>query len=273
MKASTPTFTFGKNWRNYLAKINSEHINDAKKSLQNMLGKDNLNSLRFLDAGCGSGLFSLSALKLGASEVLSFDVDKDSTKCAHLLNEKFGPFENWSITEGNILDINWLKKIGKFDVVYSWGVLHHTGDMWSAFENITSTIQDNGLLFISIYNDQGLISRIWVGIKKLYNNSISPIKVFIACGYFSVVVFNRTITGLFNAKPFSDWYKGSERGMNLWHDTVDWVGGYPFETASVKEIETFFIKHKFELINSKPKKGSGCNEFVFKKLPEKCINT
>ena len=266
MNISTPTFRFGKNWRNYLKKIDTYKIEDAKISLQSMLGINDLTDKIFLDAGCGSGLFSLSAIKLGAKEVVSFDVDKESTECANLLFDEFGPYDNWKILNGSVLDKSWLKSLGKFDIAYSWGVLHLTGNMYLAFENIIYTVKDGGLLFISIYNDQGFLSRIWIVVKKIYNRSISPIKFLIACGYFSIVVLNRTILGILKSQPIKDWYKGSERGMNLWNDTVDWVGGYPFEVASAIEIETFFKQRNFSLVKSKLKKGSGCNEFVFRKL-------
>ena len=134
MSNATPTFKFGKNWQNYIEKIDPTRISAAKISLCNMLGKTDLKDLRFLDAGCGSGLFSLSAIELEAEEVVSFDVDKDSTECAHLLNNKYGPFRNWKILEGNALDVKWMTELKEFDVVYSWGVLHHTGAISSNSE-------------------------------------------------------------------------------------------------------------------------------------------
>ncbi len=265
MSTTTPTFTFGKNWKKYSKTINNERINDAQNSLKSMLNIDNLSGLTFLDAGCGSGIFSLGAIKLKAKKVLSFDIDNDSTECARFLHNKYGPFENWEILHGSILDKNWITGLGKFNIVYSWGVLHHTGNMYLAFENINETVKDGGLLFLSIYNDQAYISKIWLVIKKLYNNSPQPIKFLIAFSYFLVVLFNRTLNGIIKLAPVNQWYKGSERGMNLWHDTVDWVGGYPFETCTPMDLENFFKKSGYQVVNSKLKTGSGCNEFVFKK--------
>ncbi len=265
MSNATPTFKFGKNWRNYIEKIDPTRISAAKISLCNMLGKTDLKDLRFLDAGCGSGLFSLSAIELEAEEVVSFDVDKDSTECAHLLNNKYGPFRNWKILEGNVLDVKWMTELKEFDVVYSWGVLHHTGNMWQALENITIPVKNNGLLFISIYNNQGYQSKIWASIKSIYNKSSNPLKLIIAAAYHTIAVINRTVSGILKATPPGSWYKGSERGMSLWNDSIDWVGGYPFETASAQEILDFFYDRGFRSLNTKIKTGIGCNEFVFQK--------
>ena len=151
--ADEPRFGFGKNWRSFLRLLNEQRIQEAEHSLLVMLGRSDLAGVRFLDAGSGSGLFSLAALRLGAQEVVSFDYDPDSVACAQHLNERFGPFSNWRIHRGSVLDRDWLQGLGRYDVVYCWGVLHHTGDMWRALENVGGSVSDEGLLFISICND------------------------------------------------------------------------------------------------------------------------
>ncbi|HVO67338.1 MAG TPA: class I SAM-dependent methyltransferase, partial [Syntrophales bacterium] len=161
-------FEFGKNWEQFLKVLDEIRIVEAEKSLKEMLEMEDLKNKRFLDVGSGSGLFSLAARRLGA-RVHSFDFDPCSVACTMELKKRYQPEdENWSIEQGNILDVNYLNSLGPFDIVYAWGVLHHTGNMWGALENLIPLVADSGKLFISIYNDQGVLSLFWKALKKFY---------------------------------------------------------------------------------------------------------
>jgi 2-polyprenyl-6-hydroxyphenyl methylase/3-demethylubiquinone-9 3-methyltransferase len=128
-----------------------------------------LEGLRLLDVGCGSGLVSLAARRMGA-QVHSFDYDSDSVDCALRLKERFYPQdENWTIEQGSVLDRRYLAALGKFDIVYSFGVLHHTGDLWAALDDVTLPLKPGGKLLVAIYNDQGTKSRCWRYLKQKYN--------------------------------------------------------------------------------------------------------
>lgn len=258
-------FSFGRNWQNYAKTLSEEQIHAAKDSLSSSLGILDLSNQRILDVGCGSGLFSLAACRLGAREVTAFDYDSNSVTCAIDLKDRFGPYPNWIITQGDVLDQTFLNTLGTFDIVYSWGVLHHTGNMWQAIENVCSLVKPGGSLFISIYNDQGWISRVWRMIKKSYVHSPRIIQYLMAFVWYLVVVIVRMYLGLWHRKPIRVWFKETERGMNLWYDVVDWIGGYPFETASIKTLQTFIEKRKFSLINARTKSGIGCNELILKR--------
>lgn len=260
----TTTFSFGKNWQNFLGTLDEEQIHNAENSLRKMLNIDNLQGKTFLDAGCGSGLFSLAALRLGAEKVVSFDLDEDSVACARHLYKRYGPFQNWEIRTGSVLDTDFLLGLGEFDVVYSWGVLHHTGKMWDALNAITTPVTSNGKLFIAIYNDQGFQSQLWLKIKQLYNTIPKCFKFLMATALYLLVLTLMTAKGIIRLQLPTTWFDyGGDRGMNIWHDVVDWIGGYPFETATSHEISNFYQEKNFTLTKSIIKTGLGCNEFVF----------
>lgn len=261
-------FSFGANWASFLKTLTEERIVEAEKSLLNMLGESSLAGKKFLDAGSGSGLFSLAARRLGAT-VYSFDYDPDSTLCTQeLKNRYFADDEQWTVSEGNVLDFQWLTTLGQSDIVYSWGVLHHTGAMLEAMGNVAELVVPGGILFISIYNDQGTRSKIWRWVKRKYNSGSFISKTIIFAAYGFLVSSLWIVHGTFlHANPFYNWqeYK-RKRGMSVFHDWADWVGGYPFEFARPEDIFEFYSKKGFLLEKLTTQgRGSGCNQFVFRK--------
>ena len=163
-------FQFGQNWSQFLPAIDEERILEAEKSLREMLEVDSLSGKTFLDIGSGSGLFSLAARRLGA-RVHSFDFDPKSVFCTTELKKSyFRDDESWKVQEGSVLDGEFMKSLGEYDIVYSWGVLHHTGNLWTAMENAQQRVAPEGKLFIALYNDTGSQSTRWNWIKKTYNN-------------------------------------------------------------------------------------------------------
>lgn len=263
-------FEFGKNWSKFLKILDNERISEAIRSLKQMLEIEDLVGKSFLDIGSGSGLFSLAARYLGA-QVHSFDYDPQSVFCTNELKKQFFHNDNfWNIQEGNVLDVCYLKSLGKFDVVYSWGVLHHTGNMWKALENVSVLVNEGGYLFISIYNDQGAKSRRWKAVKKFYNKSPISIKIFLVL-IIGLLFEIKSALGLLlefkNPLPFKAMAeKKKSRGMSIWYDLIDWVGGYPFEVTKPEEIFDYFRNKGYLLRKLKTcGGGSGCNEFVFEK--------
>lgn len=255
-------FEFGANWARFLRHLDEQRIEDAQRSLQQMLALPSLEGLRFLDAGSGSGLFSLAARRLGAS-VHSFDYDPQSVACTRALRQRQGGEDaHWRVEEGSVLDAQYLASLGTFDIVYSWGVLHHTGDQWTAIDNVSRLVRPGGKLFVAIYNDQGAISRYWTGVKRLYNaNRIARwLLMALYAPYFVWLRWlYRRLTG-----------RGSlERGMTLWYDMTDWLGGYPFEVAKPEAVFRFLAARGFILRELTTAGATGaCNEFVFERQPQ-----
>jgi len=268
-EAKEVRFKFGKNWSSFLEMLDESRIQEAEASLKNALGRPDLQGLRFLDVGSGSGLFSLAARRLGA-EVHSFDYDPQSVACTLSLKERFFPTDSaWTVEQGSALDKPYLNTLGKFDILYSWGVLHHTGNMVQAFENVGDLINQQGYLFISIYNDQGGASRRWAWIKRTYNESGAFVRWILSM----YTLFRQwTITFvkdfLKTGNPLKSWhnYALNNRGMSAYYDLIDWVGGYPFEVAKPEYVFEFFKSKNFSLLFLKTCAGGvGCNEFIFQR--------
>lgn len=261
-------FEFGTNWKRFLSSLDQRQIDAAEESLKRMLEVEDLHRKTFIDVGSGSGLSSLAARRLGAV-VYSFDYDPESVACTRHLKDRFFPDDpNWIVQTGSVLDADWLESLKQYDIVYSWGVLHHTGAMWRALDNIDPLVARGGKLFISIYNDQGRLSDFWRMIKRLYNQMPRGLRFTLVLPALALLWGPRTVIDFFRLRPFQTWrtYKKS-RGMSPWWDLVDWVGGYPFEVARPELILDFYVQRGYRLqkINTCGR-GLGCNEFVFTKL-------
>jgi 2-polyprenyl-6-hydroxyphenyl methylase/3-demethylubiquinone-9 3-methyltransferase len=263
-------FEFGKNWRHFLAVLNDERIARAEASLRESLEVEHLRGMRFLDIGSGSGLFSLAARRLGA-RVHSFDFDPHSVACTQELQRRYFPNDDhWKIEEGSALDVGYVRSLGLFDIVYSWGVLHHTGQMWRGLENAEMAVAPGGKLFIAIYNDTGSQARRWLAIKKMYNR----LPHFLQTPFAALVSAPREakdlLKSLLRGRPadYIRMWTHSEplRGMSHWHDIIDWAGGYPYEVATPDQIFDFYRARGYTLMKMHcGGVGLGCNEFVFVK--------
>ena len=257
-------FEFGKNWSQFLTILDEKRIAIAEQSLQEMLAIDHLQGKSFLDIGSGSGLFSLAARRLGAT-VHSFDFDPQAAACSAELKERYFPGDaSWTIEEGSVLDADYLSSLGTFDIVYSWGVLHHTGAMWQALEHAYAKVAAGGYLFIALYNDQGRATRNWKVVKRTYNLLPHGLKFLVLWPAFVHLWGPIMCRDFLHGRPFSTWlnYK-TRRGMSAWRDVVDWVGGYPFEVATPGDVFEFYRKKGLQLIKLKSSNAHGCNEYVF----------
>ena len=198
----------------------------------------------------------------------SFDYDLQSVACTCELKRRFFQDDKlWTIQEGSVLDEGYLNSIGQFDVVYSWGVLHHTGNMMQGLRNTQKPVKQGGLLFIAIYNDQGVASRFWTIVKKTYCSGAFG-RYAISGIFIPVFASTSMVLGLVKCgNPMGQFtnYK-RKRGMSLYHDWIDWLGGYPFEVAKPETIFLFYQARGFRLLNLITTNRLGCNQFVFERV-------
>jgi SAM-dependent methyltransferase len=258
-------FGFGRNWESYLKEhFNEERVQISKDHLLKFLKMEDLHGKTFLDIGCGSGLHSLAALRAGAAKIVSFDYDPHSVLATQMLRKYAGNPENWEVMQGSILDMQFLNTLEHADIVYSWGVLHHTGNMWQAVENTKSLMNDDSLLYLALYDNTlyyGLPMSYWHEIKKKYNQVHWLGKKRMEFWYIWTFYLDKKMKKIPEFMQRVKEYKKS-RGMDLYRDAVDWLGGYPFEYASVEEVEDF-VARKFGLKLLNLTTGQACIEYLY----------
>jgi SAM-dependent methyltransferase len=261
-------FEFGRNWQRYIGEyLDEERIRIADESLRDLVGE--IEGKTFLDLGAGSGLFSLCAYEAGAAAVVSIDVDPHSVAASSELRARVSLPENWRVLEASILDPAVVEDLEPADIVYSWGVLHHTGDMWTAIRNAASLVAPGGVFCIAIYNrvtGRILDSQRWWKIKRTYNHSPRPLRRMMEGLYFGHWLAHQ-LRARRNPVIAAREYKRS-RGMALTTDLIDWLGGYPYEYATVDEITSFCEREcgmePVKVVATSPG-GTGNNQFVFRR--------
>ena len=266
-EAGSPRFAFGRNWASFLRLLDEERICAAEASLRSLVGRDDLSGLRFLDIGSGRGLFSLAARRLGA-RVHSFDYDTDSVECTRALRQRyFSSDADWVVQQGSVLDQGFVASLGTHDVVYSWGVLHHTGALWSAVARAMSTVQPGGSLIIAIYNYQPVLTPIWRVVKRTYVALPAPFQLLMAWSFTLGFGTRTALADLVRGRnPFGRLRRTNRRGMSFSHDVVDWIGGWPFEAARPDDVTRFVAERGFTVREVRVVGGRlGCNEFVFQR--------
>jgi SAM-dependent methyltransferase len=268
-KSEKITFSFGRNWQRFLDRcLNPERERIAIASITDFLEIPDLEGRSFLDVGCGTGLFSLSAYRLGARRIVSIDVDPFSIRCCEELKQRAGNPGQWAVRTGSILDAQFVAQFDKADIVYAWGSLHHTGDMWRAIRNTSTLVEKDGLLYLSIYNKvtgrKG--SELWLKIKRLYNHSPNAGKRVLETLYFLRYGVLSQLVAFRNPWTFYRRYTQG-RGMNFWIDIRDWLGGYPYEFAPAGEVFRFCTRELgMRLVNLRTTSTLGVNEFLFRKV-------
>lgn len=264
---SKDRFDFGKNWESYAQLIDEDKITRAEEQLAKFLGTRDLSGRTFLDIGCGSGLHSLAALRLGAKEIVAIDVDSHSVSTTQAVLERFWPGDNRSVSHISIFDLE-KQPLGEFDIVYSWGVLHHTGDMNRAIEIAARHVKPGGLFAVALYGKTRYCG-IWKKIKRWYINATPEKQAWAERLYIRLFGFYYLLRGKRLSTRIAN-YKNSNRGMDFYHDVRDWIGGYPYESIAPKEMNLLLAPLGFELVRQNVRKrsglfGSGNDEYLYRK--------
>jgi SAM-dependent methyltransferase len=240
------TFSFGRNWQKYLSRLDDTRLAHAQESLVESLGVPDLSGLTFIDAGCGSGIFSLSALRLGALRVTSVDIDPGSIECARRLRERETDKDRWVIRQGSLLRPEFIDALEPADVVYSWGVLHHTGAMWTAIDHSMRLVKPGGRLCLALYREPRRV-KAHLALKRSYNQLPSAIRPILCGLYYGMLVARNSFAGRATPIRYVTEYGRNSRGMSLWRDVEDWLGGLPCEFATPEGVESFASDHGFDL--------------------------
>ncbi len=262
------TFDFGQNWKSFSASaLDARRIEQAREDFQSLCAGINFAGKNFLDIGFGQGLALLLASEAGTT-VVGNDINPKCTDALKITGRFFltASTDHIPLIIGSILDQSVIEKIKacsgyadhSFDVVHSWGTLHHTGDMYSAITKTADLVRENGYYIIAIYNKHWT-SGTWKKIKRWYSKSSSMgQRVMIAVLKPVIWLAKLAVTG---KNPTQ-----KDRGMDFHHDVVDWVGGYPYEYATKEEIVAFVSKLGFKAVKVVPAQVfTGCNQVVFQK--------
>ena len=264
-------FSFWKNWQQFLSTLNEDKLQEARNYLSKFIGwEEVIKDKTIVDFWCWSGLMSLCFILLWAKKVLSVDIDDSSIECAKFLRKKYDISEDiWEIRKWSILDKQFVSSLWTFDIVYSWGVIHHSWDMWRGLSNICTLVKDKQLLYVALYNkfDWFPSSNLWFKIKKYYSQSNSIIKRLLEFVYMTEIILMRILRWHNPISYIREYFANSNRWMDFYTDIKDWLGWYPYEFASIKEVESFYAEKWFKLINLYDLSyGTWCNEFLFQKL-------
>lgn len=240
MKDLATHFEFGRNWSGFSELIDESRIAQAVAGLERLAGPGGLAGKTFLDIGCGSGLHSLAALQLGASRVQAVDLDPQSVATARRVlssySTAYSTGATWEVREQSVFDLD-PARLGKFDVVYAWGSLHHTGALCEAWRLAAQMVAPDGILIVAVYR-KTRFCWLWKLEKRLYTRAPKWLQSCARAAFVGAMRLAFLLTGR-NFRAYRENYGHSFRGMDYYRDVHDWMGGYPYESMSPAEADAF----------------------------------
>ena len=229
--------------------------------------RDDLKGLSIIDIGCGSGLHSMAMFQSGAASIHGFDYDPNSVAATRMVQKIAGSPPNWTVQQGSVLDDAFMASLPQYDFVYSWGVLHHTGDVWKAIRLAADRVKPGGLFYIALYSadvQKDPTPAFWLDVKQKYVTSGWLKRRQMDWWYVWRFMMHKNPARIpVVLKQMRDYRKN--RGMNMFTDIRDWLGGWPMEFVWDAEAIKFCEGRGFAL--KEIATGHANTEFLFEREP------
>ena len=129
----------------------TEYIPEYEKSEEHwqlFYSPEEIKGKRVLDAGCGTGIFSIIFARNGAAEVIGLDISPGSLTTARHLKDNF-KLDNVHFQQADMLQLPFPNQ--SFDIVWAWGTVHHTLNPWQAMEELLRVLKPGGSILLAIY--------------------------------------------------------------------------------------------------------------------------
>lgn len=262
-------YAFGDSWSGLAKLVGEDHIEGARQGLLRLLPEASFKGRTFLDIGCGSGLDALAAARLGARHVLAIDADQKNVAAAEALLARHGGGVPWTVRCAEVFDLD-PRRHGRYDIVYSWGVLHRTGSVADAVAKAASLVATGGHLAVALYRPTRL-DPFWVAEKRWYAQADQGTQRLVRAVHIGLLRMRLTLAGR-GVKLQSAGY--DPRGRDLRRAVQDWLGRFPYESIAAAEVESLLAEQGLEMVQefavSRSKRplgllGSGCDEYVYRR--------
>ena len=215
---------------------------------------DGLEGKTVLDGGCGSGMVSVAFATLGA-DVTGVDVTRQCVENGRKNAQRFG-------VECRFIqaDLVTLSLDDQFDIIYTWGVLHHTPDAEASFHSLATHLKEDGDIIIAVYLRTPL-SGFWNSIRVFYQRSPSMLKTVTrkttAALLAGVDMAKRLVggrqrymmRGTSNEEIVNDWFGVPHRTFHSYDEVYKWFedAGLAYElvdphTGRFKSTSNFVVR-------------------------------
>lgn len=222
-----------------------------------------------LDAGCGTGNYAIWFAKKG-NQLIAIDISPRSLEIARSMAEVFGVKENINFIESSLSE--YLLPERKFDLVYSFGVLHYLRDAEKVFVDLSASAKSGGLIAIGLYSKYGrALHFIKLNlIKLLTGNNLSN------RARWAKILFRRnfdaqsTLGGNTESRIFDQFCAPFEKGFSTnellkWFESngVEYISSYPPITC-MENLQLLKAQHIPSIVSENIRKTSPLFYYIIK---------